>query len=62
MIGEINVLDIYRSEEKLGKDKKSIVFSVVIQNPEKTLTDEEALIVQNKIVAKLKDKSIELRS
>lgn len=62
LVRNVKILDIYRSSEKIWQNKKSITFSVLIQDFEKTITDELALNIQNKIIADLKKDLIELRS
>lgn len=52
-IFDIGVSEIYRDEKHIGKDKKSVVISLLIRNPEKTITDEEAGKVQEVILQKL---------
>ncbi|MCK9272172.1 phenylalanine--tRNA ligase subunit beta [Candidatus Gracilibacteria bacterium] len=61
LIRNTRVIDIYRNEEKVGENKKSITFSVFIQDFEKTMTDDIALIIQNKIIANLAKTGVELR-
>jgi len=58
----VNVFDVYEGEH-LEKGKKSIAFSLLYQNPEQTLTDEEVAEVHEKIVQALKAKfDAQLRS
>lgn len=52
-IFDIGVNEIYRDEKHIGKDKKSVVVSFLIRNPQITITDEEAAKVQEIIVKKL---------
>lgn len=61
LIRNAKVIDIYRNKEKVWENKKSITFSVFIQDFEKTMTDDVALIIQNKIIANLDKIWIELR-
>ena len=49
---EMRVFDVYRGEQ-IGPGKKSVAFAVTFQSPEKTLTDEEAAELRNRIVAQL---------
>jgi phenylalanyl-tRNA synthetase beta subunit len=52
---------IYRDEEKIGSDKKSVSFSFILSNTEWTINDEEALSVQNLIIHNMKEKGYNLR-
>ena len=52
-IFDIGVNEIYRDENHIGKDKKSVVVSFLIRNPQTTITDEEAGKIQEIIVKKL---------
>ncbi|EKD66035.1 MAG: hypothetical protein ACD_49C00067G0021 [uncultured bacterium (gcode 4)] len=61
LIRNTRVIDIYRNKEKVWENKKSITFSVFIQDFEKTMTDEVALEIQNKIIANLAKIWVELR-
>lgn len=61
LIRNISIIDIYRHPEKVWKDKKSITFSISILDYEKTITDDEAMIIQNKIIKFLEKDWIELR-
>ena len=49
---DMRPFDVYRGDQ-VGPGKKSIAFAVVFQSPEKTLTDEEAAELRNRIVAVL---------
>ena len=46
---EMRAFDVYRGEQ-VGPGKKSIAFSVSFQSPERTLTDEDAGELRNRIV------------
>jgi phenylalanyl-tRNA synthetase beta chain len=59
---EMTPFDVYRGEQ-VGPGRKSIAFSVEFQSPERTLTDEEAATLREKIVAALQAKfGAELRA
>ena len=59
---EMRPFDVYRGEQ-VGSGRKSIAFSVEFQSSERTLTDEEAAGLREKIVAALKQKfGAELRA
>jgi phenylalanyl-tRNA synthetase alpha chain len=49
LIEEVKLIDEFESEEKFGKDKKSYTFRIVYCSPERTLTNEEVNIIQDKI-------------
>ncbi len=49
---EMRAFDVYRGDQ-VGPGKKSVAFSVVFQSPERTLTDEDAAELRNRIVAAL---------
>jgi phenylalanyl-tRNA synthetase alpha chain len=49
LIEEVKLVDEYESENKFGKGKKSYTFRIVYRSPERTLTNEEINIIQEKI-------------
>ena len=49
---EMRVFDVYRGPQ-VGEGKKSIAFSVSFQSPERTLSDEDAAELRNRIVSAL---------
>ena len=49
---EMRPFDVYRGEQ-VGEGRKSVAFSVSFQSPERTLTDEDAAVLRDKIVAAL---------
>ena len=53
LLTEVNVFDVYEGEN-IGKDKKSIAYSLTFQDPNKTLTDEEVTVIFNKIIEEVK--------
>jgi phenylalanyl-tRNA synthetase beta subunit len=55
------VNEIYRDENHIGKDKKSVVVSFLIRSTTSTITDEEAAKVQEVIVQKLDAEGYKLR-
>lgn len=62
-ISDVQVIDIFRDAHKLGADKKSVTFSFLIQDSEKTLTDIEMLHIQEQIIARVGEGGhIQLRS
>lgn len=54
LIEEVKLVDEYEDEQKFGKDKKSYTFRIVYQSPERTLTNEEINVIQEKIREKTK--------
>ncbi len=54
LIEEVKLVDEYEDEKKFGKDKKSYTFRIVYRSPERTLTNEEINIIQEKIREKTK--------
>ncbi len=52
---EMRAFDVYRGEQ-VGPGRKSIAFSVVFQSPERTLTDEDAGELRNRIVKALAER------
>ena len=49
---EMHAFDVYRGDQ-VGTGRKSIAFSVRFQSPERTLTDDDAAELRNRIVAAL---------
>ena len=49
---DLHVFDVYRGEQ-VGDGKKSIALAAAFQSPERTLTDEDAAAVRDRIVAAL---------
>jgi phenylalanyl-tRNA synthetase beta chain len=45
---EVEIFDVYRGEQ-VGTGKKSVAFSVTFQSPERTLSDEDAAALRQKI-------------
>ncbi len=52
---EMRVFDVYRGEQA-GEGRKSIAFRVEFQSPERTLTDEDAAALRDKIVTVLAER------
>lgn len=61
LLSNFSVVDEFRDAVKIGEGKKSISFSFLIQDLTKTITDEEALIIQEKIITKLEGEGVSLR-
>ncbi|MHC1708459.1 MAG: phenylalanine--tRNA ligase subunit beta [Bacteroidales bacterium] len=55
LIKKVNLFDIYEGE-KIGPGKKSYAVSFILQDAEKTLTDEQIDAVMNRLIKKFKDK------
>ena len=47
---EVNLFDIYRNEEQIGKGKKSYSVSFEFENPEKTIKDKEVDKVMSTLI------------
>lgn len=60
-VSDIGVTEIYRDESHIGIDKKSVVVSFLIRNNAATITDEEALKVQETVILKLGESQYFLR-
>jgi phenylalanyl-tRNA synthetase beta chain len=59
---EMRPFDVYRGEQ-VGEGRKSIAFAVSFQSPERTLTDEDAAALRDRIVEALRERfGAELRS
>jgi phenylalanyl-tRNA synthetase beta chain len=59
---EIRVFDVYRGEQ-VGEGRKSVAFSVAYQSPDRTLSDEDATLLRDAIVAALRERfGAELRT
>jgi phenylalanyl-tRNA synthetase beta chain len=59
---ELEVFDVYRGEQT-GEGKKSIAFRAAFQSPERTLSDEDAAELRNRIATALHERfGTELRS
>ena len=52
---ELKLFDIYR-DEKLGKGKKSIAYSLIFRDKTKSLSDEEINPVMEEIIKELEEK------
>ena len=60
-VSDIQINEIYRDENHIGHDKKSVIVSVLIRNTQATITDEEAAKVQATVVEKLAEEGYQLR-
>jgi len=59
---ELEVFDVYRGKQT-GEGKKSIAFRAAFQSPERTLSDEDAAELRNRIASALRERfGAELRS
>ena len=52
MVTNITLFDVYRSEQ-IGKEKKSLAYSITYQSAEKTLTDNDVAQVRGRIIHRL---------
>ena len=55
ILREARVFDVYRGEQ-VGEGRKSVAIHLAFQSPERTLTDEEAAEVRDRIVAALRER------
>ncbi len=53
LIKEVSIFDVYEGD-KLPADKKSYAISIILQNEEKTMTDEETEAVMKQVISQLK--------
>lgn len=60
LLESCNLFDVYEGSQ-IGKDKKSVAFSIVFRSKERTLEDKEISAIMEKIVSALKELGIELR-
>lgn len=60
LIANISLIDIF-SGKSLGEDKKSFTFRVLLQSPDRTLTDAEMKQIQEKIFALLQKAGFSIR-
>ncbi len=60
-VSEVGVSEIYRDEQHIGADKKSVVISFLIRNPLSTITDTEALQIQETVIQNLAHAGYPLR-
>jgi phenylalanyl-tRNA synthetase beta chain len=51
---EMRAFDVYRGDQ-VGPGRKSVAFAVAFQSPDRTLTDEDAAELRNRIVERLRD-------
>jgi phenylalanyl-tRNA synthetase alpha chain len=54
LIEEVKLSDKYENDEKFGSDKISYTFRIVYRSPERTLTNEEVNLIQEKIIEETK--------
>jgi phenylalanyl-tRNA synthetase beta chain len=62
LVRHVHVTDVYEDAERLGADKKSVTFNVLIRDREKTVTDAEAMEIQTLLVSSVSSDRIALRS
>ncbi len=55
LLESIKLFDIYR-DEKLGENKKSVAYSLIFRDKNKTLSDEEINTIMNNIIKELEEK------
>ena len=52
MLSSLRLFDVYRGEQ-VGAGKKSLAYNLAYQAPDRTLTDDEAVKIRQKIVRRL---------
>jgi phenylalanyl-tRNA synthetase beta chain len=55
LLKSVHLFDVYEGD-RIEAGKKSLAFSLTYQDPEKTLTDEDVAVVQEKVVKELAQK------
>ena len=60
MLDNIEVFDIYTGDN-VGKDEKSIAYSLTFKDDSRTLNEDEVIQVFNKIIKAVEDIGAELR-
>ena len=55
IVKKVHLFDVY-SDDKLGNDKKSMAYNIVFQSDERTLKDEEVVVILDSIIAEIKEK------
>jgi phenylalanyl-tRNA synthetase beta subunit len=61
LISNPKVVDIFEDNVKVGEGLRSVTFSFELRDMTKTITDEEALSIQQKIISGLERDGIKLR-
>ena len=62
LVEDVDLIDWFQDEQKLGADKKSLTFRLVFQSEDRTLTDEEVGKEMEKVISALEKKfDIEVR-
>ena len=60
-IRDITVDSIFRDDDKIGTDKKSVNFAFSLQSDESTISDDEAMNIQTMIIEKMAEQGIAIR-
>ncbi len=60
-VSDITISEIYRDPAHIGENKKSVIVSLLVQNPAATITDEEAGKIQETIIMNLDKEGYKLR-
>ena len=50
LLKDVNLFDVYKNEDQLGKGKKSYAVSFIFEDPSKTLQDKEVDAVMNELI------------
>jgi len=56
LLKDVALFDVYESDEKLGKDKKSYAVKFIFQDPTKTLTDKQVDKIMNQLIKAYQEK------
>jgi phenylalanyl-tRNA synthetase beta chain len=60
LVKKIELVDEYEGKN-IGKDKRSLTYSITYQSPDRTLTDEEVNTIHKKVIANLKSEGAVIR-
>jgi phenylalanyl-tRNA synthetase beta chain len=61
-IWDVHIASIYEDEVKLGAGKKSVSFAFTLSNHDATISDDEAMKVQDTVIEEMRKRGFELRS
>ncbi len=62
LIRSVSVIDVYEDSDRIETGKKSVSFRIRMQEEDGTITDEQALAIQDRIVSMLSVRGILLRT
>lgn len=61
-ISTVTVASIYRDTDRIGAGNKSVNFTFSLTSHEHTISDDEALRLQNEIIETMRSKGCEIRA